>query len=196
MISALLLALATTPSPSIPSEADPMKGKVRTDRTISVETTVDAPPAEVFRRWTTEDGIPTFFAPKARIDAVPGGRFEMLMNPEKDPEGLSHGTGGARVLKIVPDRELWFEWIVFVARTDIPGGPPAAPPEVRKPDPIPTWVELRLTPVDGGKRTRVTLQHFGFQHGPLWDLSYAYFQKAWGGVLRNLTGVFAPKTPA
>jgi hypothetical protein len=35
------------------------------------------------------------FAPAARIDARPGGEYAILFSPEKDPQGLSHGTKGA-----------------------------------------------------------------------------------------------------
>ena len=82
---------------------------------------VPAPPAEVFRLWTCTEGIGKFFAPDARIDAVTGGRYEILFAPAKDPEGNSHGTKGARILKLVPDKELAFEWITFAGDGNLDG---------------------------------------------------------------------------
>ncbi len=36
------------------------------------------------------------------------------------------------------------------------------------------------------KTTRVTLHHTGWGDGGQWDQAYAYFDRAWGGVLGNL----------
>ena len=71
-----------------------MAGKVKTERTVRLGTTVDASPAEVYRLWTTADGVKRFFAPDARIDARPGGEYTIFFAPEQDPQGLSHGTKG------------------------------------------------------------------------------------------------------
>ena len=90
-----------------------MQGKDKTDRTIFLEATINAAPGAVFRLWTSAEGIKKFFAPDARIDARPGGRYQVIFFPSKDPEGNSHETKGARILKLVPDRELAFEWITF-----------------------------------------------------------------------------------
>jgi hypothetical protein len=50
-----------------------MKGKVKTDRTVNLDTIVDASPADVYRLWTSADGVKKFFAPEARIDPKIGG---------------------------------------------------------------------------------------------------------------------------
>lgn len=117
-----------------------------TGRTILLEATVDASPEEVFRLWTTEDGIRKFFAPKAVIEPRLGGRFEMIFDPERDPEGNDSGTKGARILRFERGRALSFEWMSFTRTGTDPRGP-VGWPEERDRRPIPTWVDLTLEPV-------------------------------------------------
>jgi uncharacterized protein YndB with AHSA1/START domain len=165
-----------------------MAGKQKTDRTIFLETIVAASPAETFRLWTSKEGIGKFFAPDARIDAVTGGRYEILFAPSKDPEGDSHGTKGARILKLVPDKELAFEWITF-AGDELLGrnAPPYAPPAERNVRPLPTWVELSFDAVEGQPdQTHVRLAHYGFREGEKWEQSYRWFGRAWKGVLDQM----------
>jgi uncharacterized protein YndB with AHSA1/START domain len=164
------------------------EGKIKTDRTIELETTVEASPAEVYHLWTSVDGVKKFFAPDARIDARPGGRYQIIFFPSKDPEGNSHGTKGARVLRAVPDKEFAFEWITF-AGDDLLGNhaPPYAPPAQRNVAPLATWVELSFEPLDGQpNRTHLKFAHYGFREGALWGESYQWFGRAWKGVLDQL----------
>lgn len=166
-----------------------MEGKVETGRTIFLEATVNAPPAEVFRLWTSVDGIKKFFAPDSRIDATPGGRYQIIFFPGGDPEGASHGTKGARILKLVPNKELAFEWITFAGDEMLgQNAPPYAPPAQRDVQPLPTWVELSFEPINGQPRqTHLKFAHHGFGEGELWDRSYRWFARAWKGVLDQLT---------
>src|SRR5258708_29666207 len=56
---------------------------------ITVTKIINAPVAEVWRAWTTAEGIESFFAPKAaKVDPVPGGAFQLwfgVNNPERSP---------------------------------------------------------------------------------------------------------------
>jgi uncharacterized protein YndB with AHSA1/START domain len=185
-LAAMALIAAATPLYAQTS-AGLMAGKVKTERTVRLEATVDAPPAEVYRFWTTVEGVKRFFAPDARIDARPGGEYTILFAPEQDPEGLSHGTKGARILKLVEDKEVWFEWITFAADTLLGAyAPPVALRSERDVVPLPTWVEITFEPVDGGKRTAVHFAHYGFREGARWEASYQWFSRAWAGVLDSL----------
>lgn len=171
-----------------PETSNLMAGKRKTDRTIFLEAMVAAPPTEVFRLWTSKEGVAEFFAPDARIDAKTGGRYEILFAPAKDPEGNSHGTKGARILKLVPDKELAFEWITF-AGDELLGhnAPPYAPPEERNVRPLPTWVELSFEAVEGQPNaTHLRFAHFGFRDGEKWEQSYRWFGRAWKGVLDQM----------
>ncbi|MFI5007592.1 MAG: SRPBCC domain-containing protein, partial [Solirubrobacterales bacterium] len=116
-------------------EEAPPPGKVKTDRTIELSVTLDQPPAEVYRLWTTVEGARTFFAPDARIEGKPGGRYEIIFDPAGDPEGARHGTKGARLLRLVPGKEIAFEW--------------SMPPLGLDQQPLATWVELTLEPAPG-----------------------------------------------
>ena len=193
LVTASCTSLMAAPDKIIPPGASPnpanlMEGKLKTDRTIFLEVTLEAPPAEVFRLWTSKEGIRKFFAPAARVEARVGGRYEILFAPDKDPEGKSHGTTGARILKLVPGKELAFEWITF-AGDELLGynAPPFAPPAERNARPLPTWVELRFDPVKGRpEQTHLRFAHYGFRDGEKWEKSFQWFQRAWKGVLDEL----------
>jgi uncharacterized protein YndB with AHSA1/START domain len=161
-------------------------GKTRTDRTVVVEVTVDALPARVFEAWTSAEGLKSFFAPKAVIEPRVGGAYTVVFNPDGDPEGLSEGTRGARILRFEPGRALAFAWITFVARDGLgPDLPPYVPAAERNAQPLPTWVEISFEPLPEG-RTHLTLSHYGFRRGGAWEAAYPYFTSAWARVLARL----------
>lgn len=193
-IHSVFVVMVATLAGAAQASTDLMAGKVRTERTIRLQAVIDASPSEVFRLWTTPAGVKTFLGPDARIDPRPGGEYTILFSPAQDPQGLSHGTKGAHVLKIVEGSELAFEWITFAGDALLgTSGPPVAPRSVRDVTPLPTWVELRFIPVDGGKRTSVLFAHYGFAEGERWRQSYEWFAKAWAGVLNNLQTACAKK---
>jgi hypothetical protein len=136
--------------------------------------------------WSTDEGVRAFFAPASRIGRGAGDEYTILFSPVNDPQGLSHGTNGARILASTPGRFLAFEWITFAGDPSLgPNGPPVAPPHVRNASPLPTWVEITLLPtVDEG--TRVQFRHYGFRDGELWSASQAWFTRAWQRVLAQL----------
>jgi uncharacterized protein YndB with AHSA1/START domain len=166
-IAAALTLLAEAPVPP---------GKVRTDRTISLEVTVDAPPAEVFRLWTTAEGVTKFLAPAANVEPRVGGRYQIIFDPVGDPEGAFHGTKVGKVLRVVPDREIAFEWPMPPFGPEL-GGPP-----------VPTWVELEFLPSpDKSGRTRLRFAQHGFRTGGKWDQAFPMFRdRNWPLVLNRL----------
>lgn len=186
MIRALaLLAAAATPALAA-HDATLMAGKAWTKQSITLRADVACTPAEAYALWTTAEGVKRFFAPAARIEARPGGEYTILFSPAKDPEGLSHGTKGARVLRAVPGRELSFEWITFAGDALLgANAPPVAPRSMRDTSPLPTWVDIELEALPGGG-TRVHFAHHGFGDGELWAQSHRWFTRAWGGVLKQL----------
>ena len=167
----------------------PSTGHGGSDRTtrITLECVVDGAPEEVFALWTSENGVRQFFCPMAHIEPRVGGRYEMIFSPDQDPDGSSYGTRGARILRLVPNRELNFEWPSFLAWADpaIPGGPPVSP-ELRDERPIP-WVEVTFLAADRQRTmTRVQLVHHGFREGAPWLASRRYFWTAWSSVMGRL----------
>lgn len=166
---------------------DLMQGKHETDHTIRLTSIVSASPEQVFQLWSTEEGVTKFFAPKARIGKRAGDPYEMIFEPEMDPDGSSFGTKGARLLKIEENHLLAFEWITFVATRDADTGPPYMPPEERNANPLPTWVEIEIEPLHSdSSKTEVRLTHYGFRSGGKWDASFVYFQKGWARVLQRM----------
>ncbi len=188
----LLLTIATCRAFS--AEADPvalMRGKEKTGRTIFLEAHINAPPAAVFRLWTTPEGVKKFFAPDAKIDPRVGGDYAILFAPKQDPEGNSHGTKGTRILRFKPGTELAFEWITFAGDESLgKNAPPFAPPAQRNVSPLPTWVEIKFEadPSDSSK-TQLKFAHYGFRESELWVQSYQWFGRAWKGVLDGLVAV-------
>jgi len=138
------------------------------ERAIELETTVPAPVAEVWTAWTTTAGIKTFFAPDARVELRVDGPFEIFINPLDEPG--RRGADDMRILAFQEERMLAFTW--------------NAPPHLPAARAQRTHVVVRLFPVEGG--TRVTLRHDGWGDGGEWDQAFAYFSKAWPGVLANL----------
>ncbi|MBL0141611.1 MAG: SRPBCC domain-containing protein [Betaproteobacteria bacterium] len=139
------------------------------DRTLVKVVTVRAPVDEVWKAWTTTEGIKSFFAPDARIEARPGGPFEVYMNPYAKP-GLK-GADGMVVLAVQEKSMLSFTW----------NAPPHLP-DVRAQH---TSVTVRLKPAGDGA-TEVRLTHSGWGEGGQWDKAYEYFDVAWGRVFANL----------
>lgn len=118
------------------------------ERAIDKEVTVAATPEAVWQAWTTRDGVVGFFAPDARVEARPGGPFEIWFDP-----GAAAGHKGAddmRFLALQAPRLLSFTW----------NAPPSLP-EARAQR---TVVIVRLEPAAGG-HTRVTLHHVGWGDG-------------------------------
>ncbi len=142
---------------------------------IVVVKIVDAPVADVWKAWTTPEGIESFFAPKAaKVEPWPGGAFELWFGPTL-PEG-SRGSEGCRVHSVKPMEQFVFEW--------------NAPPTIPAIRPLRTLVYLDFRSLDGD-RTEVTLRNFGYGHGEDWAKARAYFERAWPAVMASLQKRFA-----
>jgi uncharacterized protein YndB with AHSA1/START domain len=139
------------------------------ERMLEKQGIVKAPIADVWKAWTTREGVRSFFAPDANIEMRPGGLYEMHMNPFAEP-GM-RGADDMRVMAVQEPTMLTFTW-----------NAPPSNPEIRKQR---TLVIIRLKPIDDAS-TEVTIHHVGWGDGGKWDEAYAYFDRAWGNVLRNL----------
>jgi uncharacterized protein YndB with AHSA1/START domain len=161
ILLAFVLVLATLPAAA-------------QERAIRSAVIVPAPLDEVWAAWTTSEGIRSFFAPEAHVEARVDGPFEVFINPYAEP-GLK-GADGMRFLSIQDRKMITFTW----------NAPPTMP-EVRKQR---TYVTVRFKP-SGEKSTEVTLYHGGWGEGEEWDKAFLYFEKAWTAVLGNLEARFA-----
>ena len=156
---ALLLALPLTFAAAAPAAERAI------DKEIIVPIGLDA----AWAAWTTRDGITSFFAPDAVVDAKVGGAFHIYINPLAEP-GMK-GADDMRFLAVQPKQMITFDW----------NAPPSLP-EARAQR---TFVIVRFAAVDD-KNTRVTLHHTGWGNGGEWDKTYTYFDRAWGTVLANM----------
>lgn len=139
------------------------------ERMIEKQVVVNAPIDEVWKAWTTAEGIKGFFAPDARVEARSGGPFEVYMNPYAEP-GMK-GADDMRFMALQEPTMLTFTW-----------NAPPSNPEIRTQR---TMVIVRLKSA-GEKQTGVTLHHVGWGDGGKWDEAYHYFDRAWGNVMANL----------
>ena len=139
------------------------------ERALTKQVTVKAPVDAVWNAWTTTEGIKSFFAPDARIEARPGGPFEVYINPYAQP-GMK-GADDMRFLAVQDRKMISYTW--------------NAPPHLPEARQQRTVVIVRFMPVSETE-TQVTMTHLGWGDGGEWDKAYDYFNKAWDNVLANL----------
>jgi uncharacterized protein YndB with AHSA1/START domain len=139
------------------------------ERALDKEVVVPATLDQAWEAWTTREGITSFFAPDANVEARVGGPFQIYMDPGGEP-GMK-GADDMRVMALQPKRMLSFDW--------------NAPPSLPQARAQRTFVIVRFEPL-GEKSTKVTLHHVGWGDGGEWDKTYAYFDRAWSGVLANM----------
>ena len=146
-------------------------GNASWQRSLRKQVTVAAPLADVWKAWTTTEGVTGFFGPAAKVEARIGGPYEIYFGPSQ-PEG-QRGSEGCKVHSVVPMKLLAFEW----------NAPPTIP--VIRNSGVHTLVYIELEEAGPGQ-TRVTMTHTGWGVGEDWDKTFAYFDRAWEAVLSNL----------
>ena len=147
-----------------------LSGAARADRVLRAELVLDAPIETVWKLWTTEEGVTSFFAPGCRIEPKIDGAYDIYFNPAGAPG--EKGAEGMRIVAFEPNARLAFTW----------SAPPTIP-VIRAQRAI---VDVRFVAL-GAARTKVVFTHYGWGDGPDWDAAYAYFDKAWNTfVLPNL----------
>jgi uncharacterized protein YndB with AHSA1/START domain len=154
----MLLLLALLKTSSQPDQLS--------DQSIQVRKEVNAGIAEVWRAWTTKEGIVSFLAPDCNIEFRVGGAYEMFFNPTAKPG--QKGGEGVKILAIEPEKMLSFTW----------NAPPSLP-DVRKQW---THVTVRFTALSDSK-TLVSLTHDGWGEGEEWQKAFQYFSSAWRDVV-------------
>jgi uncharacterized protein YndB with AHSA1/START domain/uncharacterized protein YciI len=145
-----------------------------TNRILRTEIVVSASLSDVWKTWTTTDGVKSFFSDHADIELKLGGKFEVLFLMDR-PYG-EQGSEDCRILSFLPMSMLSFEW--------------NAPPEFGPLRDKRTVVVLQFEEL-GPREVRVILTEHGWGVGPEWDAVYDYFNRAWPYVLANLKESFA-----
>ncbi len=139
-----------------------------TGRIMEKEVIVTGTLDEVWKTWTTSEGVKSFLSPYAHVDLKIGGPFEIYFDMSAEP-GL-RGSEDCKILSYLPHRMLSFEW--------------NAPPSLGKMRGIHTHVVMLFEEIGEGK-IRVDFSHLGWGEGEDWDKVYQYFDRAWSYVLGN-----------
>lgn len=141
-----------------------------TDKVIHKTRTINAPVKEVWNKWTTHEGLLTFFGVDNKIELKPEGAFEIYFLMDS-PYG-SRGSEGCKVLSFLPEKMFSFTW--------------NAPPhfeKIRNSDDY-TWAVLQFT--SENDKTVIDFQHIGWLEGEDWNAVFDYFDKAWDRVFDGL----------
>jgi uncharacterized protein YndB with AHSA1/START domain len=134
------------------------------EKTRTVNCSIDS----VWWKWTTHEGLKTFFGVDNKVNLEIGGEYEIyfVLN---NPNGQKGGEGN-KILSFLPNKMLSFTW--------------NAPPQfsdIRNHN-HKTWVVLDFEAVSENK-TLVKLNHLGWLDGKNWDTVYSYFDGTWSMVL-------------
>lgn len=139
------------------------------NRAIIKEVTVSASLDDVWKSWTSKQGLESFFAPECHIELKLYGRFEIFFLPHEEPG--KRGAEDNKILAIEPLKMLSFTWDA-----------PATMPDVRKQR---TSVVLKFKKMRDHK-TKLFVCHTGWGDGDEWDRAFYYFSDAWDIILKRL----------
>jgi uncharacterized protein YndB with AHSA1/START domain len=138
------------------------RSQAGTERVLAWEITIPAPRAEVWRAFTTSEGLSTWLTPGAVVELRQGGEWTAHF-----PGGK---TGGGTILSFVPEEDL-----VMAAMA------PEQFPNVRAQR---TRAEFHFE--DRGGATLVRLTQTGWKDGDEWDRAYEYLAAGNGQLLATL----------
>lgn len=145
--------------------------KTINDKIIEKTRVVNCSINKVWWKWTTHEGLLTFFGLDNKIDFEIGGSYEIYFLLD-NPKGLKGGEGN-KIISYSPKEMLSFTW----------NAPPNYP-EIRN-HKHKTWVVINFKVVSG-QLTEITLKHLGWLTGKTWDKVHDYFDSAWDTVLNSL----------
>src|SRR3989475_12832667 len=140
---------------------------INASNVIRKETITTANVEDAWKAWTTVEGVTSFFVPKANIELVVGGRYE-LFSSQKAPKGFQ-GTEGCKVLALETLKHLAFEFIA-----------PPQFPNVRR---LRTRVDVMFDQVANGGVVKLDLAHPRFLEGEEGDEFLEFSTWNWDVVL-------------
>lgn len=168
IINKTLMAVALV----IPFMTDMESDGSSEERCLEKEVVVKASLDEMWRCWTTSEGIASFFSSESKIELRLGGPYELYMGMTEPDDQGKRGSEGCKVLSFIPKEMLSFEW-------NFPPKVPSLRYSGAK-----THVVLQFEEV--GEKVRVRFRQFGWQEGEDWDRGYEYFDRAWSWVFDRL----------
>lgn len=127
---------------------------------------IGLPLEEVWRLWTTAEGIQSFMAPKAIVELKPAGMYEVHFLPDA-PRG-QRGSEFSTVLAVEPMQFLSVSWKL----------PPYLPAVKDQLTSLQFYFEEK-----GDNATQLTIIHAGWGYSDEWQQARAYFEKNWPAVL-------------
>lgn len=149
-------------------------------RTLVLSTELGAPAAEVFRGFTTAEGIKKHWSvAKAKVDFRLGGQIRTCYQPDGDLDAPTAIVN--TILAYEPDRML-------TIKATAPEGSPAWLQKVCRDG----WSVLRLDPT-GPDRCRLTVTGVGYPAAgvdPEFDQAYAFFEKGNKWTLDKLAALY------
>ena len=155
--AAVLAPRFLSPQPAV---AAPTTGD--TGRVLRIEVTVPATRAEVWKAFSTSEGLSTWLAPGAVVDLKPGGEWMVHFS--------GSSSAGGNIVSFLPQKE-----IVISALA------PEQFPTVRAQR---TTAKFELE--DRGTRTLVRLTQTGWKDGDEWDRAYEYLTAGNAQLLATL----------
>lgn len=146
----LFAALGASAQTSVPAAGAPVaSGVVDPAKVLVIELTIPASLPEVWKTFTTADGLKSWLAPDVAVDLKPGGDWLVK---------FPGSTGGGTIVSFVTQKELVISALA--------------------PDSFPHVRAARTHAVFSfkaeGATTRVRLTQTGWQSGPEWDAAYEY----------------------
>lgn len=147
------------------------EGIKMTDRVIIKKKIIQCSQDSMWWKWTTHEGLLTFFGEDNRIELKPGGSFEIYFS--KDAPIGERGSEGCTILSFIPKRMISFSW--------------NAPPSIKeaRESGHHTCVVIEFKAL-GKEKTEITLTHAAWPEGEHWDKTYEYFDAAWNVVIQWL----------
>ena len=145
------------------------------DRVLRHEVILDAPVEEVWKAFTTSEGVRNWMAPVGEVDLRIGGSIKTNYNRQAkigDPGTIVH-----HILSYEPGRMISTQ---FTA-------PETAPAHAKTAQAV--WWVARMEPLPDG-RTRLTYTGIGWGEGPEWEESYRFFNSGNAWTLQQLANYF------
>lgn len=145
-----------------------------TGEAIIKECSVRLPQVEVWRLWTSSEGLAKWLVENSEVELRLGGSYEWYFDADAVPG--ARGGEGCKILSYLPPRMLSFTW--------------NAPPHLPYTRKRFTHVILELEAIDDSN-TNVRLTHLGWPSQETddhteWSETLAYYDSAWERVLDSL----------
>ena len=147
------------------------------DRIITQSVTLNCSQEVAFSYFSDNQLLRQWLAPKADVEMMPGGKYELFWSPE-DADKNNNSTYGCKVLAVDAPNYFNIEW----------RGNKDHKSFMNNVRPL-TNVSVIFTPI-ASNQTKVSLLHTGWREGKNWDGAFTFFEKAWANAFKELESKF------